>query len=105
MATDPADAPSIPAERPAPTTRLEPPAPTARLEDAAAEVARKSPAQHALEIVAPIFAFLAVVFLTEPLAGPIREEIPGAIAAAVLIILRVGIAYKAARVAARWVAR
>ena len=105
MATDPADAPAIPAARPAPTTRLDTPAPTTRLDGTAAGTRRKSPAQHALEIIAPIIAFLAVVFLTEPMAAPIREEIPGAIAATGLVMLRVWLAYKAARYAARWVTR
>lgn len=103
MATDPTDAPVIPAARPAPTTRLEPPAPTTRLDATAEEVATRSPLQHAVEIIAPIVAFLAVVILTEPMAGPIREEIPGTIPAVALVVLRAWLAYKAARIAARWV--
>lgn len=101
MATDPADAPDIPAARPAPTELLDPPAPIPSRKETGA----KSPGQHALEIIAPILAFLAVAILTEPLAAPIREEIPGSIPAAVLVILRVWLAYKAARYASRWVSR
>lgn len=97
MATNPADAPDIPAASPAPTTRLDPPAPSTRLNTHGT----KSPGQHALEIIAPILAFLAVAILTEPMAAPIRQEIPGAIPAALLVILRVWLAYKAAR----WVSR
>ena len=63
---------------------METPAPTAILDDTAPDVAAKSPVQHAVEILAPIGAFFAVVILTEPMAGPIRQEIPGAIPAAVL---------------------
>jgi hypothetical protein len=105
MATNPAHSRQIPEARPLPTTRLETSAPTAILDDTAPDVAAKSPVQHAVEIITPIGAFLAVVSLTEILAGPIRQEIPGAIPAAVLIVLRVWLAYKAARYAARWVSK
>jgi hypothetical protein len=99
------DAPAIPAARAEPTTCLEPLTPTTRLDAPAAELATRSPLQHAVEIIAPIVAFMAVVILTEPIAVPIRQEIPGAIPAAALIALRVWLAYKAACNAARWVAR
>jgi uncharacterized membrane protein YoaK (UPF0700 family) len=77
------------------------PVPTTRLDTLAA----KSPVQHAIEIIAPILAFLAVVIFTEPIAAPIRQEIPGAIPATLLVILRAWLAYKAARYTARWVSR
>lgn len=94
----------LPEARPHPTRRIDSPAPTQQL-DATAEPVRKSPMQHALEIIAPIVAFLAVAGITEPIAQAIREEIPGAIAATVLMVARVLVSYKAARYVARWVAR
>jgi hypothetical protein len=103
MATHSAEASDISCALPVATTRLDSPAPTVSLDEPAAELGTKSAFQHALEIISPIVAFLAVVFLTEPMAAAIRQEIPGAIAATVLIVLRVWLAYKAARYAARWV--
>lgn len=98
------DAQDLPPARPAPTTRLDPPAPTTRLDGAAVNSAAGSFLQAGLEIVAPILAFLAVCILTVPPAEAISEEFPGAIARTILIVLRVWLAYKAARLAARWAA-
>jgi len=103
MTNDPAEASGIQATQPAPTTRLDSAASTELLDDAAEEGASRSPLQHAVEIIAPIIAFLAVAILTAPMAEACREEIPGAIPATVIIVLRVWVAYKAARFAARWV--
>lgn len=104
MKPTPAQIRELPEARPLPTTRLESPAPTQQL-DATDEPGPKSLMQHALEIIAPIVAFLAVAILTEPMAQAIREEIPGAIAATVLIVARVLACFYAARHAARWVSR
>jgi hypothetical protein len=105
MTANPQEPQDIPEASPAPTTRLDSPAPTVRLEDRDAEAAPMSFFQHALEITAPIVAFLAVAVLTAPLSEAILEEMPGTIPATVVMILRALIAYKAARAAARWVAR
>lgn len=74
-------------------------------DDTAPDVAARSPVQHFVEIIALILAFLAVAIPSEPLAMPIRQEIPETISANVLIALHVRLAYKASRFVARWVSQ
>lgn len=105
MATDPAEASSIQATHTAPTTHFDSTDSPDLLDGTAEEVASKSPLQHAVEIIAPILAFLAVAIITAPIAEACREEIPGTIPAVALILLRVLLAFMAARFAARWVSR
>lgn len=118
-------APEIPEARPAPTTRLDPPAPTGRLDGATVNAAAGSIIQNAVEIVVPIAAFLAAFILTVPvweIAKDLSLELARAIAGAdhseaarsnvamiagitsgMLMIGRVLICFKAAKIAARWV--
>lgn len=105
MVIDPAEASSIQDPQPTRTTGLDSSGSTGLLDASAEDGDSKSPLQHAVEIIVPILAFLAVAIFSAPVAEVCREEIPGTMPTAVLILLRVWIAYMVARFAARWVSR
>lgn len=87
----------------APTTRLDDPpetsAPSDHLDGYTPDepAPPKSIARHALEILAPIAAFLAVVILTAAVWEAIRPAAPGPLVSTAAILARLFLAYLAAR--------